>query len=282
MNIYDLERMQEVGAWVGSIEALPHLELSGVLITKAQELAAAEQPEHRRTFLQSAVQRILSPKPPEKNVSQSAEEGLSAETPEIDEQFQNWLAFEADMNRANALSLFDQISRLLDEVELGLAFEESLRGTPWIEADTMDRIRYATKLQNELGVPVFNDRLRSLIVRGINSPHNGCAARMLIQLAVRDRDDYKSFLAAGRKYDAAVEEQADTGGCEQWLITCAADFVEAHASYGVDTAALRIALNSLRHYDPVIGGRPILLARLGVALQHGASNSVKTDGEVVE
>jgi hypothetical protein len=280
MSIYDLDRIQEAGAWVETIRPLPVDEIADELIKRAQAVVAAEPEGPLRRHNEERLQLTLDPEALEKYKQRRAEtvlvleveswlEGQDRPSDEETEEEVDYFEQErrderkAQLSRWRASSLLFEVTELLDRAEVGV--NDPNHGS-WIDADTMDSVRHAIKLQNELGLPVVSDRIRELTVRGINAPFNGYAARLLTRQAIK-YGDYQDFIAAGRKYQSAVQEFQDTADCEQSMVEAATTFIATKQSEGLDREALNFAFNALAHFDPVSTFYPLACARLGIVLR---------------
>lgn len=201
------------------------------------------------------------------------DEKYSGEEPEEPDPFQVIAREEREAARreAQALELSERIYQAIGVAELGVQFSAGADrrdpDTQWTIRDTLSSIREITRLQAELGLPIVSDRLRDLIINGLDAPFNGYAANLLIQIAGQT-DDYAAFLAARQKYRQAVAAEENIWGCEQAIIGRATRFMEAGEPALSDPRALRFALQAVAHYDPVHTFYPSTLARLGRALQN--------------
>ncbi len=279
-----LERVQQTMDVTESLMHQPPGTIAEILLEEAQSIISAEPSDYRRTFLERKFLLIRDPAAREAARQQRAETQVSDElddflarllddtdgTEEVD-------AFEAlrreeaeeiqqqrtrDSKRDRSSQAITTIDKTLARAELEVKFGASEH---WSDLDTLDAASKVIKLQRAVGIVIAGDRVRELVMHGVERRFYYPQATGLLINTAAQAQDRQALLYAGERFVALTEEPRLAASVAQPLVNLAIDFIKA-GKPELDRDALAIALSALPYYDRILAGFPLACARLGVAI----------------
>ena len=299
MSVYELNRVQESRAWVEGVKDLPPAAVGSKLIDRAYTIVEGLEEGSYRGMVAQRLSFIFDPVAGEEYrtekaaaaVVRGAEELLEDEADvagmmqeflwnetqrdDVDEE-EDYFADErraehlAKGARSRSLGKLARIGEIVATAEFGVNFGEAPGGRQWSAVDTIDSIRTAMMMQDELSMPIESDRLRELIIHGLDELHDVIAVDFLVKIA-NQAQDRAAFMVAGERYGRAIDARKNIfGDLQSRVIQVATKRVE---SGDLDPSIIDTALKAIAHSDPVTLTYPFNCARLGLALQGVAQKS---------
>lgn len=187
-----------------------------------------------------------------------------------------------EQSPAEAGEILDELKDELENAERGVYLGTRADDQPWSRDDTFASLRQIDAIRARLQQPVSDSRLlnqyrvsiyrlRNVLLEGVSAPEDGhYVASHLLEIAEETRD-YKAFLTASEKFQAAIAAGYETGrpGGEEVIIRIATWFMNHGVPPSLDTRPLTIALDALAQYDLTASplSAALTLARLARALK---------------
>lgn len=293
MSIYELDRVQESRSWVEKIGGLPTAAMAGELVSRAHAVVEELEEGPYRSMIEQRISFVFDPEAGKEYrtereaaaVVAGAEELLEEEA-DIAGTFQEFLWEEARRDRVGeeeddyfaeerkaeylaerarerSLRKMAHINEVVSAAEFGVNFGEAPSGRQWYATDTMEAVREVMMLQGELNMPIASDRLRELIVHGLDELYDTVAAGFLVKIADQ-AEDYDAFVVASERYKRAIDGCKNIEGLQGRMVRTATKFISSGIS---NPDVIDTALTALAHSDPTSLTYPFDCARLGLALQ---------------